>query len=40
MTHEQRAQLDDGIAQAENGDTIPAHDVFDRIAKRFGFSNA
>ena len=40
MSTEQLAQLDEGIAQAERGDTVPAADVFDRLAKRFGFSNA
>ena len=40
---EQRAlveQLDESIAQAERGETVPAAEVFDRIAKRFVFSNA
>ena len=37
---EQRAQLDESIAQAERGETVPAAEVFERIAKRFGFSNA
>ena len=40
MSADQRAQLDEGIAQAERGETLPAVDVFDRLAKRFGFSNA
>ncbi len=40
MSPEQRAQLDAGIAQAERGDTVPAADVFERLVKRFGFSNA
>jgi predicted transcriptional regulator len=40
MSPDQLAQLDEGIAQAERGDTVPAADVFDRIAKRFGFSSA
>jgi predicted transcriptional regulator len=40
MSAEQLAQLDEGIAQAERGDTVPAAEVFDRLAKRFGFSNA
>jgi predicted transcriptional regulator len=40
MSADQRAQLDEGIAQAERGETVPAADVFDRLAKRFGFSNA
>jgi len=40
MSMEQRMQLDAGIAQAEKGETVPFADVFDRLAKRFGFSNA
>jgi predicted transcriptional regulator len=38
MTPEQRAELDEGIAQAERGQVLPAEEIFDRIAKRFGFS--
>jgi predicted transcriptional regulator len=38
MTLEQRAELDEGIAQAEQGQVRPADEVFDRLAKRFGFS--
>ena len=40
MSSDQLAHLDEGIAQAERGDTVPAAEVFDRLAKRFGFSNA
>ena len=38
MTPDQRAELDEGIAQAERGQVLPAEEVFDRLAKRFGFS--
>jgi hypothetical protein len=38
MTSDQRAKFDEGLAQAEAGDVTPAADVFDRLAKRFGFS--
>jgi predicted transcriptional regulator len=38
MTPEQRAALDEGISQAERGQVVPAEEVFDRLAKRFGFS--
>jgi predicted transcriptional regulator len=38
MTSEQRAELDEGIAQAERGQARPAEEAFDRLAKRFGFS--
>jgi len=38
MTPQQRAELDEGIAQAERGQVLPAEEVFDRLAKRFGFS--
>jgi len=34
-----RTPHDEGIAQAERGDTVPAEEAFDRLAKRFGFSN-
>jgi len=40
MSTDQRAQLDEGIMQAECGDTIPAADAFDDLATRFGFSRA
>ena len=39
LTAEQSAALDEGIEQAERGDTIPAKDVFDRLASRFHFSD-
>jgi predicted transcriptional regulator len=38
MTPAQRAALDEGIAQAERGQVLPAEEVFNRLAKRFGFS--
>lgn len=38
MTPQQCAELDEGIAQAERGQVRPAEEVFDRLAKRFGFS--
>jgi predicted transcriptional regulator len=38
MTPQQQAELDEGIAQAERGHVRPAEKVFDRLAKRFGFS--
>jgi predicted transcriptional regulator len=37
MTPEQRAELDEGIAQAERGQVFPVEEAFDRLAKRFGF---
>jgi predicted transcriptional regulator len=40
MTTEQRAELDEGIAQAERGQVVPAEKVFDRLAKRFGFAKS
>jgi hypothetical protein len=40
LSPEQFAQLDEGIAQSERGETVAAAEVFDRLAKRFGFSNA
>jgi predicted transcriptional regulator len=38
MTPQQRADFDEGIAQAERGQVRPAEEVFDGLAKRFGFS--
>jgi hypothetical protein len=38
MTPEQLVELDEGIAQAERGQVRPAVEVFDRLARRFGFS--
>jgi hypothetical protein len=38
MTPQQRAELDEGITQAERGQVRPAEEFFDRLAKRFGFS--
>ena len=35
MTPEQRAQLDEGIAQAERGQVVDGNDAFDRLAARF-----
>jgi predicted transcriptional regulator len=34
---DQRAALDEGIAQAERGQVLPGEEVFDRLAERFGF---
>ena len=34
---EQRAQLDEGIAQADRGDVIDGDEAFDRLASRFDF---
>jgi predicted transcriptional regulator len=38
MTPEQRAELDEGIAQAERGQVLPAEEVFDRLARCFNFA--
>jgi predicted transcriptional regulator len=38
MTPEQLGELDEGIAQAERGQVRPAEEVFERLARRFGFS--
>lgn len=40
MTPEQRAHLDEGIAQADRGEGQPASVVFDRIAKRHSIPQA
>ena len=36
LTPEQRANLDESIAQADRGEVEPAAVVFDRLARRFG----
>jgi hypothetical protein len=38
MTPEQLAQLEEGIVQADRGETVDGHEAFDRLAARFGFS--
>lgn len=40
MSAEQRASLDEGISEAERGETIPAGETFDDLALRFGFRDA
>ena len=37
MTPEQRAQLDDGIAQADRGEVVDGDEAFNRMASRFKF---
>jgi predicted transcriptional regulator len=38
MTSQQLAALDEGIVQARRGEVWPAEEVFDELAKRFGFA--
>ena len=40
LSPEQRARLDESIAQANRGEGIASHAVFDGLAKKFGFSRA
>lgn len=40
MTSEQRAQLDEGIAQADRGEVTDGQQAFDRLSARFGFKRA
>jgi predicted transcriptional regulator len=37
MSPEQRAQLDDGIAQADRGEVVDGDEAFNRLASRFNF---
>jgi hypothetical protein len=37
MTAEQRAQLDEGIAQADRGKVVDGGEAFGRLAGRFNF---
>lgn len=40
MTPEQRAQLQDGIDQADRGDVVDADQVLDRLAQRLALKRA
>jgi predicted transcriptional regulator len=40
MTAEQRAQLDEGIAQADRAEVVDGDEVFNRLASRFNFKRA
>lgn len=40
MTPEQRAQLQDGIGQADRGDVVDADQALDRIAQRLALKRA
>jgi hypothetical protein len=40
MTGEQRAQLDDGVSQADRGEVVDGGEAFDRLASRFNFKRA
>src|SRR5579872_3855232 len=40
MTAEQRAELEEGLAEIERGETVPAEQAFDDLAEKFGFSRA
>ena len=40
MTAEQRAQLDEGVTQADRGEVVDAHESFDRLASRFHLKRA
>ena len=37
MTPEQRAQLDEGIAQADRGEVVDGDETFKQLASRFNF---
>ena len=38
LSLEEIAAIDEGLAQAERGETIDSDELFDRLAKKFGFS--
>jgi predicted transcriptional regulator len=40
MSPQQRAELEEGLSEAERGETIPAEESFDDLAMRFGFRDA
>ena len=37
MTPKQRAQLDEGIAQADRGEVVDGNETFKQLASRFNF---
>ncbi len=37
LSVDQRAQLDEGIAQADRGEVVDGGEAFERLAKRFNF---
>ena len=37
LSADQRAQLDEGIAQADRGEVVDGGEAFDRLAARFNF---
>jgi hypothetical protein len=40
MTPKQRAQLEDGIAQADGSEVVDGEEAFERLGARFGFKRA
>ncbi len=38
LSAEEIAAIEEGIAQAERGETIDGDELFDNLAKKFGFS--
>jgi hypothetical protein len=40
MSASQRVELEQSIAQADRGEGTPADEVFDRLAKKYGFARA
>ena len=40
MTAEQRAQLGEGIAQADRGEVVDGNEAFERLASRFHLKRA
>jgi hypothetical protein len=40
MTPEQRAQLDESIAQVDRGEVVDGGEAFNRLASRFNFKRA
>ena len=40
MTAEQRAQLDEGIAQADRGEVVDGNEAFERLASRLQLKRA
>ena len=40
MTPAQRAQLDEGMEQADRGQVVDGHEAFNRLASRFHFKRA
>ena len=40
MTHEQRREFEESLAEADRGEGVPSNEFFDRMARKYGFDRA